>query len=111
MPSAPQMRSIKLTCEQRRVLLAMRELYLRNMGALVRRRQQLSAELQVTYSGPTSGLRRRARPMSCLDTESESRRQPSFVLTVRSSCSRVPAASNCACLTCLLRFGIANVTL
>ncbi len=41
------MRSIKLTCEQRRVLLAMRELYLRNMGALVRRRQQLSAELQV----------------------------------------------------------------
>jgi len=46
-PSAPQMRSIKLTCEQRRVLLAMRELYLRNMGALVRRRQQLSAELQV----------------------------------------------------------------
>ena len=41
------MRSIKLTCEQRRVLLAMRDLYLRNMGALVRRRQQLSAELQV----------------------------------------------------------------
>ena len=42
-----QMRSIKLTGEQRRVLLAMRDLYLRNMGALVRRRQQLSAELQV----------------------------------------------------------------
>jgi hypothetical protein len=41
------MRSIKLTAEQRRVLLAMRDLYLRNMGALVRRRQQLSAELQV----------------------------------------------------------------
>ena len=45
------MRSIKLTSEQRRVLLKMRDLYLRNMGALVRRRQQLSAELQVWHLG------------------------------------------------------------
>ena len=45
-PASAQMRCIKLTEEQAASIARMRELYLHNLGALMRRRQELSALLK-----------------------------------------------------------------
>ena len=46
-PAPAQMRCIKLSEEQAASIARMRELYLHNLGALMRRRQELSALLKV----------------------------------------------------------------
>jgi hypothetical protein len=44
---APQVAELNFTPGQRRLLVALRKLYLRNLGVLARRRQQLARDLQV----------------------------------------------------------------
>lgn len=42
-----QGQSMNLSSEQKAVMMSLRKLYLRNLGAVVRRRQELTAALQV----------------------------------------------------------------
>ena len=49
------MAELSFTPAQRRLLVAMRKLYLRNLGVLARRRQHLAIELQVRL-GVRSGV-------------------------------------------------------
>ncbi len=67
------MRCIQLSEEQAGSLVRMRELYLHNLGALMRRRQELSALLKVGASRvhghvQTAGWRRSSRCQSSTGT-------------------------------------------
>ena len=45
-----QVRSVNFTAQQQKVMMSLRKLYLQNLGALVRRRRELTASLQVMSS-------------------------------------------------------------
>ena len=56
-----QIRDLGLSERQVRALLRMRRLYLENLGALMRRRQELSVKLQVRRTLPSKLFSQRER--------------------------------------------------